>query len=174
MSDRADPRDAFIAAMRACVTGVAVLTTDGPGGLFALTVGSMASVSADPPLLSVGVARRSPVARAARANAAFALSVLSAGQSALADTFAGRPAAGRAYDLRAARWDAGPAIGLPLLAGATARFECELAAAVDAGSHVVLLGAVRAAQQGSAPALAYTRRAYAALVPLAGAGRLAA
>ena len=45
--------------MGAAVTGVSVVTTDGAGGRLGLTVSSMASVSADPPMLLVCIGRRS-------------------------------------------------------------------------------------------------------------------
>jgi flavin reductase len=171
-----DDRAAFVGAMAAAVTGVNVVTTDGPGGRLGLTVSAMSSVSADPPLLLVAIARRSPIVAAIRANGAFGVSVLGVHQSAIADTFAGRPEDGEPFDFGCARWQTGTS-GAPLLADAAARFDCEVSETVEAGSHVLLIGAVLHASRGAAPALAYTRRGYAEPVAQRGwrtTGRFAA
>src|SRR3954447_3868087 len=97
-------RRSFTSAMAAAVTGVNIVTTDGPGGRFGLTVSSMASVSAEPPMLLVSIHRRSPVIAAIRENGVFGLSVLGIHHAELADTFAGRPGDGTAYDFTAGRW----------------------------------------------------------------------
>ena len=58
-------RGNFVLAMRAAVTGVNVVTTDGPGGRFGLTVSAMCSVSADPPTACAPPPRR-PVPKPCR------------------------------------------------------------------------------------------------------------
>jgi len=54
-------RDDFVAAMGQAATGVTVVTTSNGIERLGVTVSSMSSVSADPPLLLVCVHRRSPV-----------------------------------------------------------------------------------------------------------------
>ena len=152
-------RAAFVDAMSAAVTGVTVVTTDGAAGRLGLTVGTMVSVSAEPPLLLVSIRRASPLLRALLANGVFGVSVLSARQANIADTFAGRPGPLPPYDFAVARWEAG-ASGVPLLRGAAARFECEVARRIEAGTHTLVLGAVAAADQSGSPPLAYTARRY--------------
>src|SRR5689334_3221057 len=83
-------REAFVTAMAGAVTGVTVITTDGPAGRFGLTVSATASVSAEPPMILACVNRRSPAAAAIEANQAFCLNLLSDVQFPLADVFAGR------------------------------------------------------------------------------------
>jgi flavin reductase (DIM6/NTAB) family NADH-FMN oxidoreductase RutF len=167
---------AYVVAMAAAVTGVNVVTTDGAAGRLGRTVSAMASVSADPPLLLVAINRRSPLVAAIRANGTFGVSALGAHQAAVADTFAGRPEAGEPYGFGCARWeqDAG---GSPLLVGAAARFDCAVESTAEAGSHTIVIGAVRQASRGAVRALAYTRREYARPVALppgaAGTTRLA-
>ena len=150
----------YVAAMAAAVTGVSVVTTDGAGGRMGLTVSSMASVSADPPMLLVCINRRSPIVPRIRAHAAFAVSVLGAHQSPIADMFAGRPAAGAPYDFARTRWELG-VTGAPLLAEAAATFDCVVASTVEAGTHTIVIGDVVQAARGAAVPLAYTRRRYA-------------
>jgi flavin reductase (DIM6/NTAB) family NADH-FMN oxidoreductase RutF len=151
--------------MRSAVTGVNLVTTDGTAGRHGLTVASMASVSADPEMLLVCIARRSPLLPAIREHGAFAVNALGAHQADLADRFAGRPFEGESYDFGAATWEPG-ATGSPLLIGAAARFDCLLASTVEAGSHTIVIGDVLAADRGAVPALAYSRREYSRPVPL--------
>lgn len=151
-------RDAFVAAMRGTVSGVNVLTTDGPAGRFGLTVSAFSSVSADPPMVMVCVNARSPAAAAVRDNRQFRVNVLGATQRQVAETFAGHPASGAPYDFSAARWDSRD--GTPALEGAVASFGCLLVTTVAAGTHLVFIGRVTQARQSIGPALLYTDRAY--------------
>jgi flavin reductase (DIM6/NTAB) family NADH-FMN oxidoreductase RutF len=153
-------RRAFIRAMRAAVTGVSVVTTDGAGGRLGLTVSALASVSAEPAMLLVCIARRSPLVAAIRTNAVFGVNVLGDHQAVLAETFAGR--APTRFDFGAARWQTG-ATGVPLLAGAASRFDCVVASTVEAGSHTVVIGDVLTADAGAAAPLAYAGGTYARL-----------
>ena len=157
--------EAFVSAMGAAVTGVSVVTTDGAGGRLGLTVSSMASVSADPPMLLVCIGRRSPIVEAIRGNGVFAVSALGAHQAAVADTFAGRREWAEPYDFASASWARG-AGGAALLVGAAARFSCAVASTADAGSHTIVIGDVLAADRGAVRPLAYTRRSYAVPAPL--------
>jgi flavin reductase len=150
----------FLEAMREAVTGVTVVTTDGAHGRWGQTVSAMCSVSADPPLLLACVNRRSPLAVAIEANGVFCVNVLTAAQAAVADTFAGRPAAGTPFDFGCAAWERAQT-GAPLLAGALVRFDCELSSCVDAGTHTIFIGSVVAADTSPGAPLIYTRRAYA-------------
>ena len=152
------PVSDFVVAMRAAVTGVNVVTTDGVGGRLGRTVSALASVSAEPEILLVCIARRSPLAGAIRMNGVFGVSVLAAHQAALAESFAGRTTP--RYDFGTGRWNPA-ATGVPLLAGAAARFDCVVASMVEAGSHTVVIGDVLAAETGTAPPLAYTGGDYA-------------
>jgi len=154
----AAPAFDFVAAMRAAVTGVSIVTTDGIGGRLGRTVSALASVSAEPEMLLVCISRRSPLVAAIHANGVFAVNVLGAHQAALAETFAGRTAT--RFDWGSGRWDAG-ATGVPLLAGAAARFDCLVASTVEAGSHTIVIDDVLAAEAGAAAPLAYTGGAYA-------------
>ena len=157
------PAQAFANAMSAAVTGVYLVTTDGPAGRLGLTVSSMASVSADPPTVLVSINRGSPLLAALLDNGVFGLSALGAHHAELGDIFAGRPESGAAYDFDAAHWDEASS-GVPLLADAAARFACHVSATVDAGSHVIVLGTVHAASRGAVCALGYTPRGYARVV----------
>jgi flavin reductase len=152
-------RNAFVGAMGSVATGVSIVATGGPAGRFALTVSAFSSVSADPPTILACINRRSPLVDAVRRNGVFCVNVLSAGDAAMADRFAGRPRDGAAYDFETAAWDTFET-GAPRLIDALASFDCELDHTVDQGTHVVVFGRVIAVANSSGAALVYARRSY--------------
>ena len=156
---RVSPRDRFLDAMSRTAAGVTVVTTEGAAGRFGQTVSAMSSVSADPPLLLVCINRKSPIRAAIGRHGVFGVSVLRADQRRIAESFAGRPRTGAPYDFGIARWET-EVTGSPLLAGAVARFDCELEAGYDAGSHTIFVGRVVATGAASGAPLVYARRGY--------------
>ncbi len=159
------PRDLFVNAMARAVTGVSVVATDGAAGRFALTVSAVTSVSADPPLLLACISRRNPLREAVLINRRFAVSLLAAAQPNIADVCAGR-GPGRPFDVSDIPWITGEH-GLPLVAEASAHFECVLETAHEAGSHTILLGRVLAASAADTAPLLYSLRQYGRPEPLA-------
>jgi flavin reductase (DIM6/NTAB) family NADH-FMN oxidoreductase RutF len=133
--------DRFIVAMGRLVTGVTVVTTDGPAGRFGITVSAFSSVSADPPLVLACVNRKSPVVAAVLANGVFCINVLADAHRHVADTFAGRNSVGKSYDFDIGVWGAA-VTGAPLLGDAAATFDCFLDSWQDAGSHRIFIGKV--------------------------------
>ena len=126
--------------MATLAAGVAFVTTVGaderPQGL---TTTAVTSVSLDPPLLLVCVARESRTLTAIRTRGGFCVNLLDAGYEALALEFASK-----AED-KFARidWDLSPG-GLPILeAHSLAWAECTLEQEIEAGDHLILLGHVR-------------------------------
>ena len=105
---------AFTNAMRRAVSGVSIVTTSGDFGRYGLTISSMTSVSAEPPMLLVCVNRDSIAHDAIAGNRRFAINVLSARQQHLAATFAGSNASGPAYDFSSEEWVVSSS-GLPQL-----------------------------------------------------------
>jgi hypothetical protein len=108
--DQGIAMNAFTNAMRRAVSGVSIVTTSGDFGRYGLTVSSMTSVSAEPPILLVCVNRNSIAHDAIAHNHRFAVNVLSARQQNLAASFAGSDLYGPAYDLSGGEWTnhAGP------------------------------------------------------------------
>ncbi|MBV8568806.1 MAG: flavin reductase [Methylobacteriaceae bacterium] len=152
-------REAFLSAMSGAVTGVSVVTTNGPVGRFGLTVSAVASVSADPPMVLACINRRSPAAAGIQANGVFSINLLAAHQSSVSDVFAGRVSSGAPYDFGCAEWHEGPT-GCPLLREAAASFDCVIDNAHEAGTHVVLIGRVVHALAAERGPLAHHRRNY--------------
>jgi len=149
----------FISAMGRAATGVSVVTTDGPAGRMGLTVSAVSSVSAEPPLILICVNRKSPAIAALDGNGIFAVNLLAEHNQAYAETFSGRPREGKPFDFANHDWHEG-LCGLPLVAGATAVFECRTHQSVDAGTHRIYIGQVLAAHKGEAEPLIYCNRAF--------------
>jgi len=152
-------RNDFISAMAPVASGVGIVTTDGHAGRFGITVSSVSSVSADPPLVLVCVNRKSPAHRAIQENSVFCANLLSTAHRELADTFAGRPTQGPAFEFASDVWSAG-VTGAPRLSRAVATFDCVLEQAHDAGSHTVFIGRVVAVASADERPLLYANRAY--------------
>ena len=122
-------------------TGITVLTSPGdtPHGM---TANSFSSVSLDPPLVLVCIAREALMHDTIRSNGAFAVSVLGAGQEEVARHFASRNRPAGLAQFEAVDWAPGPWTGAPLLAGALAWLECELNQVYEGGDHSIFLGRV--------------------------------
>jgi flavin reductase len=159
----ADERAAFVEAMSRAAAGVTVVATAGEEGRFGQTVSAMCSVSADPPLLLACINRKSACGKAILRHRVFSVNVLRADQQRVAQVFAGRPRSGEPYDFGCAVWEE-EATGAPLLVGAAARFDCELAAVHEAASHRIFVGRVVASSAGNGTPLIYAHRGYGELL----------
>lgn len=135
-------------------TGVTVVTTEGPNGPLGITANSFASVSLDPPLVLWSPARKSRRFPAFEAAAHFAVHVLSIGQQALAERFAGSEQGFAGLEIERG------IDGVPLLAGCSARFECRHAAGHDGGDHLIVVGEVLRFEMTDLPPLVFWRGNY--------------
>ena len=145
--------------MRGFPAGVAVVSVDAAGGRLALTVGSLASVSLEPPLVGVAIGREAAMHELLRETGAFGVSLLGGDQEGLAQHFArGVPPIALWHGID---WRPGPATGSPLLDGAVGWLECRVEAEHPAGDHSLFVGEVVGAERGlSAPGLVYVGSAY--------------
>ena len=144
--------------MRRYPTGVSVVGADADGDRLAITVGSLASVSLEPALLSVAIGKELALHELLRAAGAFGASLLRGDQGDVAARFArGMPpiALWEGIDLRDG------VTGAPLLADALGWIECHVWSEVDAGDHTLFVGEVVALEEGVAgPALVYREQGY--------------
>jgi flavin reductase len=145
--------------MRAFPAGVAVVSVDAAGGRLALTVGSLASLSLEPPLVGVAIGLEAAMHELLREAGRFGVSLLAGDQEGLAQHFArGVPPIALWHGIE---WRPGPATGSPLLDGAVGWLECRVDAEYPAGDHSLFVGAVVAAERGrSTPGLVYVGSAY--------------
>lgn len=146
-------------AFGAFATGVTVITALQPDGTpRGFTANSFTSVSLDPPLLLVCLARSAHSCPVFAEAAHFAVNILADDQAAVSGLFASR-----APDkFQRCQWVAGPA-GVPLIEGALARFACARAQLVEAGDHLVLIGRVEAFESRAGGPLGYFRGSYFAI-----------
>ncbi|MGI5237871.1 flavin reductase family protein [Dactylosporangium sp. CA-139066] len=133
---------------------VAIVTAlDRAGNAHGLTVGSLCSLSASPPLLLVCIDRRGHSGRHIVAADRFGVSVLAAEHEHLARAFAahGSHSFGPAFTFED---------GLPAVRNALAWLACDRSEVVDGGDHHILIGRINAARHGLASPLMYHNRRY--------------
>ena len=143
--------------LRSCLgrfaTGVVVVTFDGPDGRRGITVNSFTSVSMDPPLVLVSVARRARSHDALRGRR-FCVNVLGAEQEAVARQFAGT-GEGTAVWVEEA--------SVPRLAGVLAHLECRPWRDYEGGDHTLFLGEVADFDYRDGAALGYHTSGFTAI-----------
>lgn len=150
-----DPR-ALRDAFGAFATGVTVVTTrSGDGAPIGFTANSFASVSLDPPLLLVCLAKTSRNFATMTGATGFAVNILAEDQKDVSNTFA-KPVEDR---FAAVEWRDGPA-GSPVFAGVAAWFDCTAEQVVDAGDHAILIGRVVGFENSGRNGLGYVRGGY--------------
>ncbi len=150
-----DPR-ALRNAFGAFLTGVTVVTTrNAAGDPIGFTANSFTSVSLDPPLLLVCLAKTSRNFDAMTGSTGFAVNILSEAQKDVSNTFA-RPVEDR---FAAVSWRDGPH-GSPIFADVSAWFDCSTHQVVEAGDHVILIGRVEAFEDTGLAGLGYARGGY--------------
>lgn len=145
-------------------TGVVVVTGRTPEGPAGLTCQSFMSLSLEPPLVLLSIARASASWPRIRDTGRFAVNVLSSAQADVSTAFA----VSGGDKFTGAAWHPG-LFGNPLLDGALAQLECDLDAVHPGGDHEIVVGRVRglaAVPQLETPSpLVYYRSAYRTLSP---------
>ena len=137
--------DALLGVLRRHPAGVSVVTVDAQGQRVGLTVATLVSLSLEPPLVGVAVARQAALHELLREARAFAVSLLAADQDWLAEHFArGVPPIGMWKGVATTNG----ALGAPLLDGALGWLECRVAEELAAGTHTFFVGEVVAATEG--------------------------
>jgi flavin reductase (DIM6/NTAB) family NADH-FMN oxidoreductase RutF len=145
-------------AMRRFPAGVAVLTVVADGRRYGITVGSLASVSLEPPLVAVAIGVHSPVHTPLRDAGRFALSLLAGDQDGVAQHFARNAPPIALWEGVATRASELPE---PLIEDALAWLECDIASEHPAGDHTLFVAEVRSVELGrSAPGLVYIGGGY--------------
>jgi flavin reductase (DIM6/NTAB) family NADH-FMN oxidoreductase RutF len=147
--------------MRRFPSGVAVLTAEVEGENFGATIGSLVSLSLEPPLVGVSIGKQGSLHEPLRRADGFAVSLLGEGQEAVAQHFArsGIPPVALWFGMRTR-----PGVrGAPLLDDAIGWLECRTEARHDAGDHTLFIGEVISLELGrDAPPLVYLRGEYVA------------
>ncbi|MBP2708170.1 flavin reductase family protein [Microbispora sp. RL4-1S] len=151
-------------ALGSFASGVVVVTASGPGGPLGFTCQSFTSLSLDPLLVSLAVARTSRTWPRIREVGDFCVNVLAEDQRELSAMFAG-PEAGR---FAGVRWRPGLG-GAPILDGVCAWISCQIWSEHDGGDHTIIVGRVTALDAAPSPApLLFHRGRYGALAKTGG------
>jgi len=144
--------------MRNFPSGVSVVTAAVEGQRIGVTIGSLVSLSLNPPLVGITIGRELAVHELLREAGAFAVSILSGDQARLAAHFArGVPpiALWEGIDVREGT------TGAPLLADALAWVECRIAAEHRVGDHTLFVGDVVSTEEAEpGKALVYREHGY--------------
>ena len=149
--------DTFRAVLGQWPSGVTVVTTRLDDVPFGMTASSFTSVSLDPPLVLVCLAKTARTHDAVLQAGRFAVNILGVDQADVGQRFAGPT------DDHAARFDGldvrSVMTGAPVLADALGWLDCTIAASHDGGDHTVVVGAVAEAGTSTArgPLLYHSR-----------------
>lgn len=141
----------LMAGVCAPVTVISTTCGDEPHGA---TASSFASLSLDPPLITVAFDRRSTLLARILEAGRFGVNLLGHGQDDLATLFARRGA----DRFATTSWHEDR--GLPRLDGAAGWLVCELNRVVEGGDHLLLFGLVTAASRCELPPLVYAHRTF--------------
>ncbi|OBC10929.1 hypothetical protein A5784_36120 [Mycobacterium sp. 852013-50091_SCH5140682] len=128
-------------------TGVIVVTAHTVSGPVGMTLQSFISLSLDPPLVLLSVAKTSTSWPRIAESDQFVVNVLSEGQSELARQFA-RSGADK---FEGVDCEHDPRLGGPLLAGVSAWVNCQAEAQYDGGDHTIVVARVLAASVAEPP-----------------------
>jgi flavin reductase (DIM6/NTAB) family NADH-FMN oxidoreductase RutF len=128
-----DPEE-FRKGLRAFTTGVTIVTIPrADGGMHAMTASSFASVSVQPQLVAISIAKIAKAHPLLLAAEKYGINVLGEHQGLLANYFANRLDEWREPDHE---W----VDGVPLLRGTMGSFSCRRWATYDGGDHTIFVG----------------------------------
>jgi flavin reductase (DIM6/NTAB) family NADH-FMN oxidoreductase RutF len=131
-------------AMRQWATGVTIVSSLHAGKRHGMTVSSFTSISLDPPLVLVSLAKEARTHDLVQRSGIFGVTMLNVGQEDISDRFAGRTTEDqdRFADLEIFRLET----GAPFLTGGLSFLDCNVISTLDIGDHTLFIGEVIAMQ----------------------------
>ncbi len=146
-------------AMRAWITGVAIVTGCHDGVCHGMTANSFNSITLTPPTVMVALRHETRTQQLVEASQAFGVTVLSVHQQELAQRFAGQ------LGEEQPRFEGVDTFtmvtGAPMIKNGLAYFDCQVSKAFDMGTTTVFLGEVLAIarqKETDTPLLYFNRR----------------
>ena len=128
-------------------SGVTVATTAHEGRLRGITVSAFASISLEPPLVMIALAREAGTCEMIEASGVFAVNILSDDQEFLSERFAARaPIVNEKFE--GVPYETATT-GAPILPESIAWYDCRVEATHDGGDHLIIIGRVVAIGFGS-------------------------
>src|SRR5579875_284956 len=150
----------FREAMSRIAAAVHIVTTGGPAGAGGITATSVASITAEPPMMLFCINKTSPSAARIITNGVFCINTLTPAQEELANIFAGRTGLHLDERFISGEWTK-LVTGAPVLSGAAAIFDCRLAEGKEVMTHLIMIGAVEEVNYSQQSRnLMYARRKY--------------
>ncbi|MCS7094444.1 MAG: flavin reductase family protein [Thaumarchaeota archaeon] len=144
--------------MRSYPQGVSVSTTTHNSKPWGLTVSSFTSISLDPPLVMISIAKGSKSHEVFTKSDNFAINMLATGQESIAEIFAGKVPPERRFEHVRYRYGKS---GAPILTDCSAYLDCKNYRTYDGGDHSIILGEViDGAVSGPFSPLVYFNRRY--------------
>ncbi|MEU4525429.1 flavin reductase family protein [Amycolatopsis sp. NPDC024027] len=129
-------------------TGVTVLTAGGEDA-HGMTANAFTSVSLEPPMVLCCVSKAARMHASIVTAGSFGVNILAAEQEDVSKYFADWRRPGGMAQFEAVGYTTGRKTGSPLLTGALAWLECELAEVLEGGDHSIFLGQVVATSRGT-------------------------
>lgn len=151
-------------AMRAWTTGVTVVTAAHDGQRYGMTVNSLASVSLEPPIVSLTLKRLTHTHELVERSGEFALTILSDSQKEISDRFAGKnpEVRDRFEGIETETLE----LNAPLIKGGLAYFNCRVISSQPIGENTLFIAEVIAAKEANeGNPLAYHNRVFWKLSP---------
>jgi 3-hydroxy-9,10-secoandrosta-1,3,5(10)-triene-9,17-dione monooxygenase reductase component len=146
-------------------TGVAVITSAGPGGSGGMTANAICSLSLDPLLALVCFENQARTLPIVRDSGRFAVNILSAEQENLAGVFASKLPEAEKLEAVDHWFEA----GVPIIHGTIAWAACELRELIAGGDHTIAIGEVVSLGLGEGePLLWYAGRYHEGSLGIAG------
>jgi len=146
-------------AMRAWITGVAIVTGIHEGNIHGMTANSFNSIALSPPTVIVALRQHTRTQHLVKQGGVFGVSILETNQVDLAKRFAGQ------IEIDLPRFDGvetfSMVTGAPLIEDAMAYLDCQVVNAFDVGDTTIFIGEVLAAKKAAAeqdPLLYLNRR----------------
>ncbi|MAT43414.1 MAG: hypothetical protein CL609_13840 [Anaerolineaceae bacterium] len=144
--------------MRHWTTGVSIVSSAYKGKIHGMTVNSFTSISIEPPMVVVTLAKNTRTYDLVQDSGKFGVSLLSVDQYELSDKFAGRiPEGGNRFegiDVFYLQTE------IPLIKGGLAWVECEVVQVFDLPASTMFIGQVTASKTSEGEPLVYYNRAY--------------
>lgn len=138
------------------LTGVTVITTkNAEGEPIGFTANSFTSVSLDPPLILVCLAKTSFLCDGFKNCESFVVNILAETQQDISSTFAS-PVRDRFENVETKT----SSTGNPILKGSTSWLDCTMHEVLDGGDHIILMGKVLEFQHSGIPPLGYLQGNY--------------
>lgn len=155
----------FTDALALAANGVSIVTTSGAAERAGLTVSSVCSVCAEPPLILACVNADNDFCRQADRNGIFAINLLASGHADLSNRFAGLVEPADADRFLAGDWQS-LTTGAPILSDALVGLDCVIESSTVHGTHHIYIGRVVDILANRGNPLVYSMRGYASLAPL--------